>query len=386
MSSQDQASRVLSPVPNRSVCIISHVPSYYFGGSAVQLWGIGKGLASRGYRVSFLSPDPLKGDGLEIEGLKCFRFPFDLTVRRRAILMMPFTTLRIFQLLFKGRSSIYMLTRQDKPGYLAGIVALFCRIFRRRFVYRVAHLWELNAFERRKPILSWRRLPEEFNKALYRFGLRNARAVVCNSEEQATILRRILIKSRIHVIRNGQTIPTIEPHSNDKLVFSLARMDKIKRPELFVELAKLLPQYSFVLAGAGPLERMISLEASRVPNITFLGPVSNDMKEHYFRRAAVFVNSSVAEGFPNTLIEAGIFRVPYVATYDPDDVICRYNIGYHVTDVEGMRDSITALLEDPEKHHQISENIRLYVEEHHDISKTVEGYFLILEKIYRDAG
>ena len=129
------------------------------------------------------------------------------------------------------------------------------------------------------------------------------------------------------VIRNGQIIPKVDPHSSEKLVFSLARMDKIKRPELVVELGKLLPQYSFILAGEGPLERMISLQASRVPNIAFLGPISNEQKEHYFRKAAVFVNPSVAEGFPNTLIEAGIFRVPYVATYDPDQVISRYNLG-----------------------------------------------------------
>jgi glycosyltransferase involved in cell wall biosynthesis len=97
--------------------------------------------------------------------------------------------------------------------------------------------------------------------------------------------------------------------------------------------------------------------------------------------AFVVVNTSVAEGFPNTLVEAGLMAVPYVSFVDPDEVICRYRLGFHVTSFSALVEKVELLVQDRGLREQTGSNIRAYVEKYHDLKDTVDEYDRLLRSL-----
>lgn len=149
----------------------------------------------------------------------------------------------------------------------------------------------------------------------------------------------------------------------------VARLTKVKRPQLLIEIAKRLPHYRFIMVGKGDYKSLDFPE-----NLQFLGFKPGEELEELYKRASVFINTSAIEGFPNTLIEAGIYYTPYISFYDPDDVIKKYNLGYAVKNVDEAVRAVTDLMEDASLRAKMGSNIRRYVEVNHDIEKTVKAY------------
>jgi glycosyltransferase involved in cell wall biosynthesis len=89
----------------------------------------------------------------------------------------------------------------------------------------------------------------------------------------------------------------------------MARMAEVKNPFLLLEIARQLPEVSFVMAGGGELLVEIKLKAPK--NVTVIG----------WADAAIFwsavdcaVSTSDNEGMPVALIEAQLAGVPVIAT------------------------------------------------------------------------
>ncbi|HYU98733.1 MAG TPA: glycosyltransferase [Pyrinomonadaceae bacterium] len=77
-----------------------------------------------------------------------------------------------------------------------------------------------------------------------------------------------------------------------------------KGHEPFVRAAALLPEVAFVLVGNWKDDAIEHLRSIATPNVTFAGRVSNDALLDYYRRAAVYVQPSLHEGFGLSVAEA----------------------------------------------------------------------------------
>jgi glycosyltransferase involved in cell wall biosynthesis len=118
------------------------------------------------------------------------------------------------------------------------------------------------------------------------------------------------------------------------IVLWVSSMQKLKRPELFLELAKAIPSVRFqMIGGSGGSKNFyeqIEETASKMPNLDFVGFVPYHKIDQYFDKAAIFVNTSVFEGFPNTFLQAWGRYAPVVSlNVDPDEIICKYKLGFH---------------------------------------------------------
>jgi glycosyltransferase involved in cell wall biosynthesis len=94
------------------------------------------------------------------------------------------------------------------------------------------------------------------------------------------------------------------------VVAYVARLTKVKRPDRMIEVARALPDVTFVVAGDGPLRA--ETEAAAPANVRFLGWRA-DIENVYGAADAVLLTSD-NEGMPVTLIEAALCGVPAVAT------------------------------------------------------------------------
>jgi glycosyltransferase involved in cell wall biosynthesis len=92
-------------------------------------------------------------------------------------------------------------------------------------------------------------------------------------------------------------------------VLWLARVTGVKNPQRAVEIAKLMPQIDFYLAGGGDLLEKIKNQAPS--NLKVLG--WQDAKS-ILPIADIFLSTSENEGMPIALIEAQLASIPVVAT------------------------------------------------------------------------
>lgn len=86
---------------------------------------------------------------------------------------------------------------------------------------------------------------------------------------------------------------------------------------------KSYPDWKFLIAGAGPLENHLKMEAQsmELQNIEFLGYVN---PSDYYQRAKIFWMTSLFEGFGMTLVEAqtyGCVPVVYDSFESVKDII-----------------------------------------------------------------
>jgi len=95
---------------------------------------------------------------------------------------------------------------------------------------------------------------------------------------------------------------------NTFVVLWLARMAPVKQPRLFVEVARLCPDLTFVMCGDGN-----ELEAIRVgapSNLKITGMVD---PVDYLAAADIFVSTSANDGIPYSILEAQAAGLPVVA-------------------------------------------------------------------------
>lgn len=290
------------------------------GGAEVQQKILGEALAERGADVSYVTQDHGQPDGQRIRGLtlyKSFRESAGIPGLRFFYPRVP----KLWGALRRADADIYYVRG---AGYLPALVALFCRRYRRRFVFASASDANVD--------LDLLRLPTARDRRLYIAGLRRADAVVVQSNHQAVKLAETF-GLHGHVIRNvwhgdGRALPAGER----RYVLWAAMFRELKQPEHFLRLARAFPGEEFVmiggpLPGTGPYFERLRSEAGRIPNLRFLGYRSLAETERWFDRARLLVNTSRHEGFPNTFLQAWARGVPVLSYVDPDHLIERFGLG-----------------------------------------------------------
>lgn len=132
----------------------------------------------------------------------------------------------------------------------------------------------------------------------------------------------------------------------DKLIMWLGRFTEVKRPERVIEIARLVPDAKFVMAGDG--EMFDSVKASAPNNVHFLGFQD---KTEMWSMADIALCTSDSEGMPLSLIEAQMAGIPVVTTDvgAVSEIVLDGETGYlGKSDAKDLADKILKLLQDEE--------------------------------------
>ena len=265
---------------------------------------------------------------------------------------------------------------------LTGVLAWFCKKHKRPFVFRTAH--DTDCIPGKQLVSFWR------DRKLYEYGLRKADIIAVQGLKQQKLLMSNynLRSDPVNMVVEIPPKSELCVHRKDIDVLWVNKMRPFKRPELVIELAKLMPDSFFLIIG-GPCPRLgdyysqVSAMAANQPNLRFVGPVPYHRVNSYFERARVFVNTSESEGFPNSFLQAWVRGVPVVSFFDPDHLIERHNLGYAVSNLREMAKYTYAFLKDEQARLSVGAIARSFVIDHYSPLTVARTYIRLFGKLMR---
>jgi glycosyltransferase involved in cell wall biosynthesis len=168
--------------------------------------------------------------------------------------------------------------------------------------YDVANMPEIDYGHQRGGLKKW----------VSRRAMRLATRLVTNSCFSETEIRRNigLTNGSVRAVYHGvpDRFAALPCGPKDRMALTVGNVERgnlrRKGHEPFVRTAALLPDVSFVLVGEWKDEAIDFLRDIATPNVTFTGRVTDDELNDYYRRASVYVQPSLHEGFGMSVAEA----------------------------------------------------------------------------------
>lgn len=360
------------------VCVVSLniVPYYHrssrgqYGGAEVQTAVLADAFAAAGAEVCLVARD--------VEPAMEFPHPVENAFDSRAGLPgLRFYYPRlpgILDALERADADVYF---QHCAGVETGLTAWHCKRHSRAFVYFAGSDTDFLRREARVPGLR--------DRLLFFWGLKHATAIVAQNERQAAACRE-------HLGRESTVIPTAvalgewSGAEGDGSVVWVGALRRIKGPFEFVRLARAMPERRFVMIGGGVASepetaRAVRDEADGVKNLTLTGRIPHDEVEGYLRRAALLVNTSRVEGFPNAFLEAWQNGLPVVSFVDVDGILSGEGVGVVCDGPGEMAGAVERLLGDADRRLVMGTRARRLIEDRYGAPALAAKYMKLFQGI-----
>ena len=363
--------RIMYVCPNLYHLLTNKQESKGIGGAELQGLLVIRELVRRGYEVSAATfsygQEEIQND-LPFRVIPTFK-------RGRGI---PF-----FHRLFKMFVLLWALQRASSEIYyfnvknpLLALVVISARLNRRKVVFRASS--DVNLDIR----FTGFGIPNALDRFFYLWGLRRCDFYVVQNRTQQELLKRNFRKEA-RIIYNGLPGKDCVSTFQGDILWVAGHFRAIKNPRMFLELARRVPRGQFVMVGGNPITRdvfsdAVAEEARSISNVRFTGFLSFDEVEALFARASLLVNTSDAEGFPNTFLQAWSRGIPVISArnINPDGLITKYNLGRVVSDVDEMAESVEAYLDG--RLTFSPDAIKTFFDENLRIERTVEEFETLL--------
>lgn len=206
---------------------------------------------------------------------------------------------------------------------------------------------------------------------LCRYSLHAADCIAVQSPFQLDELHRTqglvghLIRNPIDLTKRG-----IDSGPFDRPVaLWVGRADTFsKRADLCIEVARLVPNVEFrmIMNNHDP-STFDAIAASAPENVRIIERVPFDEIENQYASATLLINTSSAEGFPNSFLQAAKYGSPIVSLdVDPGDMLGKFGGGYCACgDLNRMAKMISSLCHDAALYQRYSRQAEEYVQRYH---------------------
>ena len=348
---------------------------FFGGGAAVQLYILSKEFSKdNNFEVNVITGNfNLTENRIEIsQNIKLH----NVRPIKRKISYYFLSQINLFITLIKIKPDVVIQRGANKT---TGICSLYCKIFKKKFIYSIANLTDVNGKNERG-----------FFGKFYKYGLNNANHIIAQNRDQITVLEKYKKKkfTNINIIKNSFEIRNWKTQDKKNILW-VARAINWKRPEMFIKLAGIFTNENFIMICSKTDEKVRNVKyweqifstALKVPNLKFLEFVPFHKINQFFMRTKVFVNTSSFEGFPNTFIQAFINKTPVLSfNVNPDNLLTTHKIGmWCKNDFSTMIENLKKLLYDKELYELYSQNCFNYVQKHHNVSGNIKKWKEIIK-------
>lgn len=193
---------------------------------------------------------------------------------------------------------------------------------------------------------------------------------------------------------NPIAVPSVaKPCYSDKpSVLFLGRLEPIKRPWIFFELAKHFPRVDFFVAGRThfpDLMNPIIQRYQKISNLKFLGITQGKELHDLLNSVWGIVNTSIHEALPVSFLEAFSYFKPVISCQNPDDLTNRFGIyvgeilgeGFDNESINKFADALEKLLSKQFDRENIGFDARQYVEKNHSFSNFEKIITMMLDGV-----
>jgi glycosyltransferase involved in cell wall biosynthesis len=184
------------------------------------------------------------------------------------------------------------------------------------------------------------------------------------------IIRNIFLKQQNILIEQNEK----------KTSLWVGRLDKIKNPELFLDLARMFPSEHFTMIAPYSINdieygKKIKNMALQITNLNFIDYVPNSQINKYYNSAKIYVMTSFSEGFSNTMGEAMMNNCSILSfNVNSDNIITDYNLGYYSNgNNQKFYQNFKDLIDNKEKTDKLGINAYNYIIEKHDETAIIEN-------------
>lgn len=345
-----------------------------FGGAEVQLYQTAKEIAKDAdYEVSFITGDFGQKKVEFIDGVKIVK-SFSQKKDKLKYIKAFYYLFDFISTLEKMNSGVYI---QKSAGIETGLTALFCKLFKKKFIYMTASSIDVDmSFKKINPMTG----------IFYAFGLHNANFIITQNRQHQLLLERNYRRKSV-VIKNPFTIPDeVLSKKKSGFVIWVGSAQELKQPQLFLKIARKIPDEKFVMIMPKHNKILwdeIKKQSEKLTNLTFIERVPFEEIGEFFSHAKLFVNTSTYEGFPNTFVQAAMYGTPIASlNVNPDNFLEEYNCGFCSNgNFDDMIDKMKKLLNDKSKWNEMSENAYTYAKENHDIKKIIGSLKNVIGKM-----
>lgn len=174
---------------------------------------------------------------------------------------------------------------------------------------------------------------------------------------------------------NDLSLPRQLAHHGRPIILWVGRISPEKRPNMAVDIARLMPDADFRIIGNGTIPRL-------PPNVTMVGERESPWDE--LSRASVLIGTSTEEGFGYAIAEAMLASVPVVAT--PRGIAAHNDICSTVTldsrpeDWEEEIRYVLSATEEPYRQ-KLLRDARQFVIDNHDTRKVAAAWVALIEEL-----
>lgn len=349
-----------------------------FGGSEVELYNLATYLAGfDNIKVDFIVGDYGQKDIETYQNITIIKVKYMHFGKYKSLKHKLLRYFYLFKVLLRQTSQIYLTkTASELLGWL---VLLEKFLKRKKVIFRLGS-------DKDADLEFWKKDRKLY--CLYKLGLKHCDLIYAQSKDQKRILEEhYRIESR--VLKNVFHIKREEVVNAREYFLWVSRCEPLKRPLVFVELAKKLPEEKFVMIMPNVQktdklqnERIeyitaeVKKAAGELKNLEYLEYVPFNQIQNYYNRAKLFVNTSEYEGFPNSFIQSCVGRTGILSLrVNPDGFLTEYDLGHCCRDDVGEAIAFIRAL-DAGKLEEMGNNAWQYVMQNHDI--------LTIGKIYID--
>lgn len=358
--------KIVTIFPRDSEALFNKNSQRTFGGASVQMYNIAKELGNyKEIKTYSLIPNYQKiefGDNKRFNLVRAFDEEENILLK----------TIKFYKTLDKIKPDVII---QRGLTIFSCLLAKYCAIRGIKFIYMFASDMES---EGRYQISQKKCL-------LFNILLKDSYKLIVQNNVQKENLLNKYAKDSI-ILESGFCLPKKNSLKKENVLW-VGRSDFLKKPNLFIELAKNFPEYYFIMI-CPKYKRLseqdynkIKSNANKIKNLKFIEFVRFDEIDNYFNRAKLFINTSDYEGFPQTFIQATMNSTPIISlNANPNNFLNKYHYGLCSNGDFGlMKKQIKNILEDKKQWQKMSENGYRYAKEHHDIKKNIKKLLGIIK-------